>query len=133
MKDSFLKVKSSILEQIHIMGDVVQRVIPDLQADVDSLVHQFQNELAFTVLCLGEFASGKTTFVNRFFLGDAVLPVRATPTTAKITTLRYGDTLTLSLILRNGQDLRKQINIFCFLITRKNDPSIICNDLISRF
>ncbi len=103
MKDDFLKIKAAVIEQLQVMGKAINRVAPDLQGDVEVLVQQFQNELAFTVLCLGDFSSGKTTFVNRFFLDNAILPVRATPTTAKITILRYGEPLTLLLKMRSGQ------------------------------
>jgi len=48
-------------------------------------------QLNFNVLCLGDFSSGKSTFINNFFLENKVtLPVRATTTTAKLTVIKYG-------------------------------------------
>jgi ribosome biogenesis GTPase A len=46
---------------------------------------------AFRVMVIGDFKRGKSTFVNAL-LGAQVLPVKATPATAVITEVRYGDT-----------------------------------------
>jgi len=66
----------------------------------------FEKELKnlnFNVLCLGDFGSGKSTFINNFFLENKVkLPVRATVTTAKLTVIKYGETLKIIVIMKDG-------------------------------
>ncbi|MBR2589739.1 MAG: dynamin family protein [Clostridia bacterium] len=44
----------------------------------------------FTVLTMGNFSAGKTTMVNAL-IGERLLPMSATPTTAVMTELKYGE------------------------------------------
>jgi len=53
--------------------------------------NELERELSFKVLCLGDFDSGKTTFINKFFLGEDLLPTAFIPTTAKLTVIKYSD------------------------------------------
>ena len=48
---------------------------------LDSLAQKVRDDLQFIVLCVGDFSSGKTTFINKFLLRDDILPARARPTT----------------------------------------------------
>lgn len=57
--------------------------------DVTALLERIENE-AFHVMVVGDFKRGKSTFVNAL-LGDRVLPVKATPATAVITEVRFGE------------------------------------------
>ncbi len=59
----------------------------DLRALRDTLQHL--DEL-FLLVIVGEFNAGKSTFVNAL-LGASILPEGVTPTTDRITLLRYGD------------------------------------------
>jgi tetratricopeptide (TPR) repeat protein/GTP-binding protein EngB required for normal cell division len=58
-----------------------------LAADAGRAVESYDRPLLVTVM--GEFSSGKSTFVNAF-LGAEVAPVGITPTTATINVLKYG-------------------------------------------
>ncbi|WP_327289739.1 dynamin family protein [Streptomyces sp. NBC_01198] len=60
-----------------------------------ALLERLDND-AFHVMVVGDFKRGKSTFVNAL-LGAQVLPVKATPATAVITEVRYGDTPTARL------------------------------------
>src|SRR5260221_37866 len=53
------------------------------------------------VVIIGEFNSGKSTFVNAL-LGDALLPMGITPTTDAIELVRYGSTKSRKGDLREG-------------------------------
>jgi len=55
----------------------------------------------FKVLVLGEFKVGKSTFINAMF-GRKVLPAYATPTTAIINEVKWGDPPRALLYPRNG-------------------------------
>jgi tetratricopeptide (TPR) repeat protein/GTP-binding protein EngB required for normal cell division len=59
----------------------------DLAPDAARIVESYDRPLLVTVM--GEFSSGKSTFVNAF-LGAEVAPVGITPTTATINVLKYG-------------------------------------------
>ena len=54
---------------------------------IDSFYTEVSDELTFNVLCVGDFASGKTTFINQFFLEKSILPTSPIVTTAKLTVI----------------------------------------------
>ena len=56
------------------------------------LLHKnsIKDELTFNILCLGDFSSGKSTFINNFFIGEDLLPTHDTTTTARLTTIKKG-------------------------------------------
>ncbi|HVZ72861.1 MAG TPA: dynamin family protein [Polyangia bacterium] len=55
----------------------------------------------FTIVVLGEFNHGKSTFINAL-LGAAVLPAGITPTTAVLAHIQQGPKLTATLVLESG-------------------------------
>lgn len=59
-------------------------VVPNPQAELRKL-YQFRSDLSgdllFKVLCVGDFSTGKSTFINRFLLEQDLLPAYPTPTT----------------------------------------------------
>lgn len=73
-------------------GDVVPEPEPELR-----LLQGFRDGLAgdllFRVLCVGDFSTGKSTFINRFLLEQDLLPAWPTPTTTLPTRIRYGERL----------------------------------------
>jgi len=52
--------------------------------------NSIKDELTFNILCLGDFSSGKSTFINNFFIGKDLLPTHDTTTTARLTTIKKG-------------------------------------------
>jgi len=75
---------------------------PELSAlgpDAAKIVEQFDRPLLITVM--GEFNSGKSTFVNAL-LGDEVAPMGITPTTATINLLKYGRERSGRVVYRDG-------------------------------
>jgi len=63
---------------------------------------------AFHVMVVGDMKRGKSTFVNAL-LGEQVLPVKATPATAVITEVRYGEA-PVALLWREGEAEPKEIH-----------------------
>jgi ribosome biogenesis GTPase A len=55
----------------------------------------------FSLVVLGEFNHGKSTFINAL-LGKSILPVGITPTTAALAHLRHGDTARAELVRESG-------------------------------
>lgn len=93
-----------VAEQLHNLGDVAQN------CGLQSLAREvFQERLPsldrgkVTLVVLGEFNHGKSTVVNAL-LGDDVLPVGITPTTAVITHLVYGDEPTVTIKPPHDED-----------------------------
>ena|GEM_PF-137296 len=57
-----------------------------------------------TVAIVGQFSSGKSTFLNAL-LGSEILPSGLTPVTSKPTFIRYGAAPGLSVLYENGREL----------------------------
>lgn len=62
---------------------------------LQELNHDIKSDF-YTVIVLGEFKRGKSTLLNSL-IGQALLPVDVTPTTATINVLRYSDNLFLQI------------------------------------
>lgn len=60
------------------------------------------DEERFSLVILGEFNHGKSTFVNAL-LGTALLPTGITPTTAVLSHISYGSQPTAELVLDSGE------------------------------
>lgn len=76
---------------------------PELSAfglDAAKLIELYDRPLLITVM--GEFNSGKSTFVNAL-LGDEVAPMGITPTTATINLLKYGREKGGRVVYRDGE------------------------------
>ena len=60
------------------------------------------DEERFSLVVLGEFNHGKSTFVNAL-LGNALLPTGITPTTAVLTHISHGPKAKAELVLEVGE------------------------------
>ncbi|MCK9523590.1 MAG: dynamin family protein [Proteobacteria bacterium] len=72
-------------------------------ASVDALASRLASDV-FKVLVIGEFKRGKSTFINAL-LREEVLPAFATPCTAVINEIKYGDAKEALLHFRPDADL----------------------------
>ncbi len=72
------------------------QMVPDPKPDLH-LLQGFRDGLAgdllFRVLCVGDFSTGKSSFINRFLLEQDLLPAWPTPTTTLPTRIRHGECL----------------------------------------
>src|SRR5690242_417279 len=59
------------------------------------------DEERFSIVVLGEFNHGKSTFINAL-LGEAILPVGITPTTAVLAHVKHGPKLTATAVYESG-------------------------------
>src|SRR5262249_34649739 len=76
--------------------------LPSVARDVrDTRLPKLDQE-RFTIVVLGEFNHGKSTFINAL-LGKAVLPTGITPTTAVLTHLSHGARATATLVRESGE------------------------------
>jgi tetratricopeptide (TPR) repeat protein/GTPase SAR1 family protein len=73
--------------------------LADLGGEAARAASDFDQPLLVTVM--GEFSSGKSTFVNAF-IGDEVAPTGITPTTATINVVKYGRERGGRILYRDG-------------------------------
>lgn len=69
---------------------------------LNDLASDIQNDF-FTIVVLGEFKRGKSTFVNAL-LGEKILPTDVLPETATINAIMYSPVPTLSVVMRDGSE-----------------------------
>ncbi|HUS66064.1 MAG TPA: dynamin family protein [Kofleriaceae bacterium] len=74
--------------------------LADLGGEAARAASDFDQPLLVTVM--GEFSSGKSTFVNAF-IGDEVAPTGITPTTATINVVKYGRERGGRILYRDGR------------------------------
>ena len=95
------EAKKSLSAQVHellkqdflALDDSVRGKLQELQQDID-------NDF-FTVVVLGEFKRGKSTFINAL-LGNDLLPTDILPETATINALIYNDKPEVEVVMHNG-------------------------------
>jgi small GTP-binding protein len=76
--------------------------LPSVARDVRETRLPKLDDERFTVVVLGEFNHGKSTFINAL-LGAPVLPTGITPTTAVLTHITHGPRLTATLVMESGE------------------------------
>ncbi|MBK8252474.1 MAG: dynamin family protein [Polyangiaceae bacterium] len=103
-----------MLETFHTRRDEVIAALSDLQQSAESigaksLAHRIDADLVqklsadrFHLVVVGEFNHGKTTFVNSL-LGNGILPVGVTPTTAVIHHLEHSETPRAHVVFESGK------------------------------
>lgn len=107
----YFKEKENLLKNTEELTKIVQRDFPNDIDEINFFAKELQ-DISFNVLCIGDFSSGKSTFINNFFLEEKVkLPVRATTTTAKLTIVKYGDTLKISAIMKDKSKVEIHENV----------------------
>jgi tetratricopeptide (TPR) repeat protein len=90
----------SLLDRVHGLF-VAQAQLGDLSAEVAQIKAVFDRPLLITVM--GEFNSGKSTFVNAL-IGEEIAPMGVTPTTATINVLKYGQQRAARILWRDDRD-----------------------------
>ncbi len=102
MLESFHAKKRDVTAAVAELVTLATRIgAKSLAAKVDNdLVKKLEAD-RFHLVVVGEFNHGKTTFVNAL-LGDGILPVGVTPTTAVIHHLEYADPPRAAVVRENG-------------------------------
>lgn len=113
----FAQRKQALRTQYDRLIELIEQgeVIPDPAADLALLRgarDALAGELLFRVLCVGDFSTGKSSFINRFLLEQDLLPAWSTPTTALPTQIRFGDrvrAIRFRPSTREGIDLEEEV------------------------
>jgi len=102
--EDFKKRKKSLEIAVNQLKSIVQENMEGAEIEkLDAFSKELQDEISFNVLCVGDFSSGKTTFINKFLLNQDLLPARAQPTTTRLTEIRHGAELIAYVIDSKGE------------------------------
>ncbi|MDP1905551.1 MAG: dynamin family protein [Pseudomonadota bacterium] len=100
---AFTERKHELLDSAATLAQIVADRLDG--RDIQLLEHfrrELKDDLSFKILCIGDFSSGKSTFINRFLLKQDILPAYPKPTTTRLTRVRYGDTLKATLFFQDA-------------------------------
>ncbi len=75
----------------------------------------------FSIVVIGQFKRGKTTFINAI-LGKDLLPTAIIPLTSIITILKYGEQLSITVFLKNETKKEIKLKDLFLYITEKHNP-----------
>lgn len=101
-KSELRKLVQEIIHTDFIMQDKKAfSVLQELQNDID-------NDF-FTVVVLGEFKRGKSTFINAL-LKKELLPTDVLPETATINAIMYSETPTLQVVMNDGSEKTGEVS-----------------------
>jgi len=126
MLESFHGQKRDVTAAIADVSTLATRVgARTLGARIDSdLVQKLQAD-RFHLVVVGEFNRGKTTFVNAL-LGENILPVGVTPTTACIHHLEFAETPSAAVVKNDGS--RKEVpfaDVRRYVVGADGDPESV--------
>lgn len=102
--------KLELLASITAIRDAVGTLLPEsvFVKELKLLKESIEEDLC-TVVVLGEFKRGKSTFINGL-LGEALLPADVTPTTATLNAVHYGMERSLTVHLSDGTAEVRELN-----------------------
>lgn len=100
--ESFDELKDEMKHSVEqLLSEVLVYIPESIQKKyAEDLLEDLENEF-YTVVILGEFKRGKSTFVNSL-LGENLLPVDVTPTTATINAMLWDDERYMSVYKTDG-------------------------------
>jgi small GTP-binding protein len=94
--------KKAIREVLVRVADVAERAgLASVARDVRTTRLPKLDEERFSLVVLGEFNHGKSTFINAL-LGESLLPVGITPTTAVLAQIRHGAAVRAEAVYESG-------------------------------
>ncbi len=118
MLDAYLKIKTNIIESLAKLEDIAASERVKIAA---RLISEKLNADVFSLVVVGQFKRGKTTFINAL-LGENLLPTAIIPLTSIITILRYGDKLRIIAFFENGTEKEIAQCDLPLYITEKFNP-----------
>lgn len=120
--------KLQIKEIITKINSNINSILPESYEKeyTKDLLEDLHNEL-YTVVVVGEFKRGKSTFVNAL-LGEEILPADVTPTTATINAIMWNEERSIQVHKSNGNlenlELKKD-NLNRYVADRDFDPKSV--------
>jgi GTPase SAR1 family protein len=108
MLESYVKARDHLLENL---DDLYRLAFHRKKEGAGKAIQELKDKLLegrFNLAVLGQFKRGKTTFINAL-LGSQLLPTAVVPLTSIITLIKYGNSLHIEVLFKNG--VRKEITI----------------------
>lgn len=106
--EAFKHTKMEVIQSFHQLSFLLDEMaLKDEHQKLVTLRDQLENE-QFTIVVVGEFSRGKSTFVNAL-LGRRVLPSLVRPTTAVLNVITYQPTPSIQLHFHNEQEKSRLI------------------------
>src|ERR1700750_3249003 len=103
MLESFHQKRADVVSSLRDLMQLAERVgARSLHAHLGQNLVKKLEEDRFHLVVVGEFNHGKSTFVNAL-LGERVLPVGVTPTTAAIQQLKYAEKPEAMVVFQSGK------------------------------
>src|SRR5258708_27040492 len=131
--DAFFERRDEVVDTLRGLGDVATAIgTKSLRDRVDREVVRKLEEDRFHRVVVGEFNHGKTTFVNAL-LGERVLPVGVTPTTATIHHIRWAERPEAFAVTTGGERRPipfEDVSRFAVGGDRKDAPSVDAIDYL---
>lgn len=101
--NTFMEKKNELFEKVEELSDFSKDLGDEnVVNSLEEFRVEVKDNLTFNVLCLGDFSSGKSTFINQFFIDGPILPTSITTTTARLTIIKYGEEKRIRLIYKDG-------------------------------
>src|SRR5215470_15543567 len=103
MLEGFRERKDEVTHALQELGEIATGLgAKSLKDRLDRELVRKLEEDRFHLVVVGEFNHGKSTFVNAL-LGENVLPVGVTPTTAAIHQLKYAEVPQATVMYQSGR------------------------------
>jgi small GTP-binding protein len=103
MLEGFRERKDEVTRALQELGEIATSLgAKSLKERLDRELVKKLEEDRFHLVVVGEFNHGKSTFVNAL-LGETVLPVGVTPTTAAIHQLKYAEKPEATVVFQSGK------------------------------
>ena len=103
MLEGFRERKLDVTVALQELGEIADGLgAKSLKERLDRELVKKLEEDRFHLVVVGEFNHGKSTFVNAL-LGETVLPVGVTPTTAAIHHLKYAEKPDATVVFQSGR------------------------------
>lgn len=107
-----MEITASKRQLLDIANRIVERDYvknrPQILQEVESLLSDIHRDF-YTVVVLGEFKRGKSTFVNAI-LGEPLLPMDILPETAVISAIMYDEAPRLSVVSSDGSEIEGEVS-----------------------
>jgi small GTP-binding protein len=118
MLNSYSKTKTELNK---IVADLIDVAVSDHSKEIAQLVGNKLEANIFSLVVVGQFKRGKTTFINTL-LGKDLLPTSIIPLTSIITVLKYGDKIKAVVFMDNGSKKEISIEEIQLYATEKHNP-----------
>jgi len=118
MLNSYSKTKSKLSEIINDLGRIA---IGEHSKERIQLIGNKLEDNIFSLVVVGQFKRGKTTFINTF-LGQNLLPTSIVPLTSIITVLKYDEKLGATALMSDGSKKEIPTEDIQLYVTEKYNP-----------